>query len=849
MPAQDTPSQQKSCVTKVKLPPCGFSVSGGKKGSLPLRLEKRPKGKKVTIISNVQGNANSLLSTLSSLLGIGGTARQQPDGIHWTVEVQGDQAERVAPALAQLGCLRGVQQDVANREKQRTVAVATRVCAYDKFLRRKEPDRDDFKADILPFAQSTCTGWHGPWIYCSGHCQREDLSDVWNDHIGQTEEGPKSGLTTRRTAFSLPELNEALHDLFMLPQVGEAARLGIRPRRKHPPSAAATGLITLEQYRCQALNPGARLIIDEPVQRRAPRKVVTTSKASYKSSKPVSKQKPLYKAAGPCSLCGCVYELERTLRLHWKNAHPGTPWPTQRAPRRVVAAPTSQSSTNEKPKLQGTWRLHRCKKASGNFDHLIDGSKNDQSACPVCFELISQEDIEEHVNNCLSCTDTHWSEVESSDEEDIAPIPTPNLDEPLKMSTEGARSNFVANEMSNLPQDWLESFLMLELSDSQASSFWSWFESFRQEQSLENAWLRALELACTHSQDAIESVSVGVDLLDANPARTSCTWPSEADWQEVAVIMQPEDQVTDCSSNQPTMMINSQLGIEFPRCSDSLASVESAPHVRCVISAWSPIDDSQVEVVAGDSVVVEWEQPPQEGGFWAYVHVLPVKKDSFPGYIPIQCLEPLREANYEEKLETESCPTNKRDCERSTTSRWQRARRKSSDKENTEETSAAGAINAFTPQPILVHDVSEVRKQEFHALAPTFEEKPKDTLSVQCPVCSLEFPTDEIDKHAGRCLEVKRRGGDVLGLSSNNQTWALSKLAKLAKQHCAYHIDEVVAVAALSACNTKTELQSEAEAIIGCYKEVKKFADELWERKVAASMDTPLWCRGVVRAR
>merc|ERR1712137_1390449 len=107
---------------------------------------------------------------------------------------------------------------------------ATRVCAYDKFLRRKEPDRDDFKADILPFAQSTCTGWHGPWIYCSGHCQREDLSDVWNEHISQTE-GPKSGLTTRRTAFSLPELNEALHDLFMLPQVGEAARLGLRPRR------------------------------------------------------------------------------------------------------------------------------------------------------------------------------------------------------------------------------------------------------------------------------------------------------------------------------------------------------------------------------------------------------------------------------------------------------------------------------------------------------------------------------------------------------------------------------------------------------------------------------------------
>merc|ERR1712008_449870 len=77
-----------------RLPACGFAVQGGKNGSTPIKVEKRPKGKKVTIISNVSGSAKSLLSALGTLLGCGGTCRQVASGLHWTVEIQGDQIER-----------------------------------------------------------------------------------------------------------------------------------------------------------------------------------------------------------------------------------------------------------------------------------------------------------------------------------------------------------------------------------------------------------------------------------------------------------------------------------------------------------------------------------------------------------------------------------------------------------------------------------------------------------------------------------------------------------------------------------------------------------------------------------
>lgn len=178
-----------------KLPPCGFLVSGGKKGNIPLSIEKRPKGKKVTVLSNVQGSAKSLLSALSSLLGVGGTLRQEASGQHWTIEVQGDQVERVGAALEQLGCLKGVKREQDKPKKKAETEVAARNCGYDKFLRRGDIDRGSAaeaaaaasRSEIM-MLHSDCAKWHGPWAYCRGSCHRPDMSDVWDDG-GLTDEG------------------------------------------------------------------------------------------------------------------------------------------------------------------------------------------------------------------------------------------------------------------------------------------------------------------------------------------------------------------------------------------------------------------------------------------------------------------------------------------------------------------------------------------------------------------------------------------------------------------------------------------------------------------------------------
>ena len=57
---------------KPRLP---YTISKTKKGSLPIRLETRNKGKKVTVIFNVTGDARELLKELKHAAGCGGVIR------------------------------------------------------------------------------------------------------------------------------------------------------------------------------------------------------------------------------------------------------------------------------------------------------------------------------------------------------------------------------------------------------------------------------------------------------------------------------------------------------------------------------------------------------------------------------------------------------------------------------------------------------------------------------------------------------------------------------------------------------------------------------------------------------
>ena len=69
-PPVATSSSDPSC--KDRLP---YTISKTKKGSLPIRLESRNKGKKVTVIFNVTGDAKELLKELKHAAGCGGVIR------------------------------------------------------------------------------------------------------------------------------------------------------------------------------------------------------------------------------------------------------------------------------------------------------------------------------------------------------------------------------------------------------------------------------------------------------------------------------------------------------------------------------------------------------------------------------------------------------------------------------------------------------------------------------------------------------------------------------------------------------------------------------------------------------
>ena len=77
-----------------------YTVTRTKKGKLPISYENRSKGKKVTVISNVSGNAELLLTELRKRLGVGGVSRGT------FIELQGDQQKFVEQFLNKHPCIK-----------------------------------------------------------------------------------------------------------------------------------------------------------------------------------------------------------------------------------------------------------------------------------------------------------------------------------------------------------------------------------------------------------------------------------------------------------------------------------------------------------------------------------------------------------------------------------------------------------------------------------------------------------------------------------------------------------------------------------------------------------------------
>eukprot|EP00928_Gymnodinium_smaydae_P010780 TRINITY_DN14062_c0_g2_i1.p1 TRINITY_DN14062_c0_g2~~TRINITY_DN14062_c0_g2_i1.p1 ORF type:complete len:890 (-),score=172.68 TRINITY_DN14062_c0_g2_i1:114-2783(-) len=248
---------------------CGFSVHASKKGELPFRTEKRARGKKVTIIANVSGDATKLVRALQSMLGVGGTVRQAERG-SWTVEVQGDQVARVTKALLDFGCLAGLSKaalDAAKKSQQSGEKEATSFVtrnAATKFLAQTQDGAKLSPAEERRRALEVEAEFYGKFWQLAA-VPSDDFDDLWD--TGPEVMGEMKG---PEVAMSLPELNLQLRSLGMFAECGSA----VKEFWESKPG------LTVAQFRKMALNPGARLIGSTLVKNKAPSNLISRQKIS-----------------------------------------------------------------------------------------------------------------------------------------------------------------------------------------------------------------------------------------------------------------------------------------------------------------------------------------------------------------------------------------------------------------------------------------------------------------------------------------------------------------------------------------------------------------------------------------
>mmetsp|Transcript_44179 Transcript_44179/g.127805 ORF Transcript_44179/g.127805 Transcript_44179/m.127805 type:complete len:846 (+) Transcript_44179:226-2763(+) len=261
---------------KGALPQCGFAVRGTKKGDLPLKTEKRARGKKVTLIPNVTGDASKLARGLQAMLGVGGTARRAEAGF-WVVEVQGDQIARVTKALLDFDCLQGLSRESAEAlraEGQRgeEVSVVARTAA-SKFLVQTRTggamSPEEERRRLLEMeAEFYGRFWQtaAPPAGAAPAGSLEDLLDVF-----ELETAEPDTTVSAAQVQALPELNAALRGLGLLAECGSA----VREFWEGPGSG-----MTLAQFRREALRFGARLITEEPGRKKKPSNLKSRQKIS-----------------------------------------------------------------------------------------------------------------------------------------------------------------------------------------------------------------------------------------------------------------------------------------------------------------------------------------------------------------------------------------------------------------------------------------------------------------------------------------------------------------------------------------------------------------------------------------
>lgn len=496
-----------------------------KGGQVPVSIEKRAKGKKVTIISGVQGNASALCSALTRLLGIGGTTHVR-SAMCADVEVQGEQVERVTEVLGQLGCVRGLP-----KARETAAIVVERDCAYDSLLgeegRRAKPRAQ--KAAALPPEppdDAPCRSWHGHWIYCSGNCEKSEFDDIWADSNCNPYARPVSS-AVRVAIVDAAALNKALKPLGMTADIGDAVREWINYKAQ----------LAKETERKRSM-PVASLCAAAPVQPKG--------------------------AALVCDVCGAEFALKRTLKLHLQ-AHKREQANTEQASGEVMwrsataehAAAFEAQAEDYDAWADAAWAGQETYGSSGDEEYrpsraapslaswlapTVRSTKQDhrryvqrpnprdqQVPCPICGKSFSVMEMDEHVDVCLAV---------SAEQSNVAEATVSNRD--YDSTADGGDDGV-------LPLELLHSLLEMDLAESVAECFWQRFEDMTVVRGLpvREAFLEALTITLQEDADVQEvmphsiptpgtaaNATLHFDDMQADEVDLSES-PADGMWQEV----------------------------------------------------------------------------------------------------------------------------------------------------------------------------------------------------------------------------------------------------------------------------------------------------------------------------
>lgn len=569
------------------LPACGFLVQATKGGSLPISVEKRAKGKHVTIIANVQGNAAALFTTLGKVLGVGGTVHERGPS-QAEVEVQGEQVERVSKVLLQLACVRGL---AVSRET--AAHVLQRDSAHDALLQegaaaegRRKPRHAATAGAAEPPEDAPCRSWHGYWPYCAGNCSRQQKSGrrhsallwgLWEDK----DDAPK--LPARGTPGVQPparpatmDLNTGLQSLGMRAEAGAAVLDWIWKqdqhiaaavqRREAPQQSLCAPASTGKDWEltcpdCGAVFGTKQTLKKHAAQHQRDRDGVGVTAAPEQVGD--WRRTPLALESQEWGWEGRAGAAKNSETWDWSDDHEEEEEKDCRAPAAATISSFIQVAVG---------RGARGRKAPAKA-----AVSKQKAPCPICGVEFPIEEMDIHVDICL----TRGSALEAAEGRGAA-----------SSRVNGAEGQGHAGEAdATLPMELLETFLEMDLLPAVAARFWERYDELALEggRAPREAFLAALE-------DAL-LVEEAPDVGAAAPA------PSYAALREQALEESEEDE-DDAPRAQSS--IADAMGAAFA----AIAAAARPPDSRSSAAAtWSGGASS-----SSGYPQVRREAPPLQGG-------------------------------------------------------------------------------------------------------------------------------------------------------------------------------------------------------------------------------------------